>query len=391
MSLFDLLKGTSAKNKAIQEMLDFEFINDVSTRAYLKRWALDSVLNFVARTMSTTQVQIRGATKEEWDYLLNVRPNKDMSANDFWQKFFYTLLKNNEVLVIVSDDNQLLIADDFYRNEYALYEDTFSEVTIKNYTYQRNFKMSEVIYLQYNNEKLDKFTDGLFNDYGELFGRILEVSMRNNQIRAGVSIDQTGSYGDKKDGNGRTDQEKIQAFVNKIYKSFRNNSVAIVPQLKGFKYEEYTNKTGSSNQSLEELDQMKKSLINDVCRAIGVPSALVHGEMADLEFNLKAYQKLCITQLKDKLQSELNNKVLEKNEYQQGVRVIIMNVLKRDPYEQAVQIDKLIASGVFTPNQVLIDFEYEESEEAFMNEHHITKNYEKLKGGEDKDDSENQS
>ncbi|HAP2803045.1 TPA: phage portal protein, partial [Enterococcus faecalis] len=43
------------------------------------------------------------------------------------------------------------------------------------------------------------------------------------------------------------------------------------------------------------------------------------------------------------------------------------------------------------PNQVLIDFEYEESEEAFMNEHHITKNYEKLKGGEDEDDSENQS
>ena len=35
------------------------------------------------------------------------------------------------MLVIVSDDNQLLIADDFYRNEYALYEDTFSEVTIK--------------------------------------------------------------------------------------------------------------------------------------------------------------------------------------------------------------------------------------------------------------------
>ena len=76
-------------------------------------------------------------------------------------KFLLYTFKNNEVLVVVSDDNQLLIADDFYRNEYALYEDTFSEVTIKNYTYQRNFKMSEVIYLQYNNEKLDKFTDGL--------------------------------------------------------------------------------------------------------------------------------------------------------------------------------------------------------------------------------------
>ncbi|MBO1106091.1 phage portal protein [Enterococcus faecalis] len=390
MSLFDLLKSTSAKNRAIQEMLDFEFISEVSTRAYLKRLALDSVLNFVARTMSTMQIQIRDGTKSEWEYLLNVRPNKDMSANDFWQRFFYTLLKNNEVLVIVSDDDQLLIADSFYRNEYALYEDVFEGVTVKGYTYQRNFKMSDVIYLQYNNDKLEKFTDGLFNDYGELFGRIVEVAMRNNQIRASVSIDQTGSYGDKKDENGRSTQEKLQKFVNKIYKSFKTNSVAIVPKLKGFDYEEYTNKTSSSNQSLEELEQLKKTLINDVCRAIGVPSALIHGEMADLEFNLKAYQKLCITQLKDKLQSELNNKILEKSEYKNGQRIVIENVLKRDPYEEAVKIDKLIASGVFTPNQVLRDFEYDESDEPFMNEHHITKNYEKMKGGEEENDSENQ-
>lgn len=390
MSLFDLLKSTSSKNKAIREMLDFEFINEVSTRVYLKRMAIDSVLNFVARTMSTMQIQIRDGTKREWEYLVNVCPNKDMSANDFWQKFFYTLLKNNEVLVVVSDDNQLLIADDFYRNEYALYEDTFSEVTIKNYTYQRNFKMSEVIYLQYNNDKLNKFTDGLFDDYGELFGRILEVAMRNNQIRATISIDQTGTYEDKKDAKGETTQDRLQKFVNKIYKSYKTNSVAIVPKLKGFDYEEYTNKVGSSNQSLEELEQMKKALITDVCRAIGVPSALLHGEMADLEFNLKAYQKLCIMQLKDKLQSELNNKILEKSEYKNGQRIVIENVLKRDPYEEAVKIDKLIASGVFTPNQVLRDFEYDESDEPFMNEHHITKNYEKLKGGEEENDSENQ-
>lgn len=389
MSLFDLLKSTSSKNKAIREMLDFEFINEVSTRVYLKRMAIDSVLNFVARTMSTIQIQIRDDTKREWEYLVNVRPNKDMSANDFWQKFFYTLLKNNEVLVVVSDDNQLLIADDFYRNEYALYEDTFSEVTIKNYTYQRNFKMSEVIYLQYNNDKLNKFTDGLFDDYGELFGRILEVAMRNNQIRATISIDQTGTYEDKKDAKGETTQDRLQKFVNKIYKSYKTNSVAIVPKLKGFDYEEYTNKVGSSHQSLEELEQMKKALITDVCRAIGVPSALLHGEMADLEFNLKAYQKLCIMQLKDKLQSELNNKILEKSEYKNGQRIVIENVLKRDPYEEAVKIDKLIASGVFTPNQVLRDFEYDESDEPFMNEHHITKNYEKLKGGEEENDSEN--
>ncbi|PWS23350.1 hypothetical protein DKP78_13455 [Enterococcus faecium] len=195
--------------------------------------AKNTVLDFVSRTMSTLKISFKNKTDvSEWEYILNVRPNKDMSASVFWEKFFYRLLDENEVLVIFTDDNQLLIAEDFTRNEYATYEDTFENVLVKDYIFQRTFKMSDVIYLEYNNEKLDQFTKGLFKDYAELFGRILEVAMRNNQIRASVSIEGTGSVNEEEGKDGKTRTQRLQEFIDKIYHSFRTNSVAIVPKLK---------------------------------------------------------------------------------------------------------------------------------------------------------------
>ncbi|KAF1303673.1 phage portal protein [Enterococcus sp. JM9B] len=393
MTVFSSILDVLKKNSEIEWMFDLDFINDTSQRVYLKKMAIDSVLNLVGRTMSMSKFQFRQGKKSyatDWDYILNVRPNKDMSAATFWQSFFYKLMFDNEVLVIVSDDNQLLIADDFFRNEYAVYEDTFENVVVKDYEFKRVFPMSKVIYLEYNNEELAKFTDGLFSDYGELFGRILEVSMRNNQIRGTVSIDDTATFNDKRDANGKTRVEKMQEFMNKLFKAFKTSSVAIVPKSKNFSYDEYTNKVGSSNQSLKELDDMKKSLISDVARAIGVPPALALSENAELSDNLKAFKKLCVDELIKKLQDELNAKLLDRYEYRKGKRVRIFGVLQPDIFDLATSIEKLTGSGPFTFNDILEELGRERSDDPLMDEQWITKNFELMKGG-GTDDKENQN
>lgn len=380
MGIFDGLWRDFRSSYEIDWMLDLDFSADDSMRSYLKFMAIDTVLNFVGRTMSTVKI---GIESKEWDYILNVRPNSDNSAAAFWQKFFYKLMANNEILVVVSDDNQLLIADSFYRNEYAVYEDTFNDVIVKDYAFKRTFKMSEVIYVEYNNDKLSKFTKGLFDDSGELYGRILEVAMRNNQIRASVGIDSTGTLKDDKDAGGRTRTEKLQGFINKVYNSYRTNSVAIVPKMKGFEYEEYTNKQGGSNQSLEELAKMATSLIDDIANMIGVPTALIYGEKSEMDSNIKAYKKLCIIPLAKKLQDELNAKILLKSEYLKGQRVEVFGMLPPDPLELATQADKLVSSGMFYIDEARDMFEYEPLPDGKGQIQLITKNYEQtLKGGE---------
>ena len=386
MGIFDGLLRDFRSSYEIDWMLDLDFSDDDSMRSYLKFMAIDTVLNFVGRTMSTVKI---GIESKEWDYILNVRPNSDNSAAAFWQKFFYKLMANNEILVVVSDDNQLLIADSFYRNEYAVYEDTFTDVIVKDYAFKRTFKMSEVIYVEYNNDKLSKFTKGLFDDSGELYGRILEVAMRNNQIRASVGIDSTGTLKDDKDAGGRTRTEKLQGFINKVYNSYRTNSVAIVPKMKGFEYEEYTNKQGGSNQSIDELNKMVTSLIDDIANMIGVPTALIYGEKSEMDSNIKAYKKLCIIPLAKKLQDELNAKILLKSEYLKGQRVEVFGMLPPDPLELATQADKLVSSGMFYLDEARDMFEYEPLPDGKGQIQLITKNYEKTeKGGEKENDKD---
>lgn len=384
MSLFDVFKRSTKSTSQSEWLPDFVVGDSTAARSYLKIMAKNTVLDFVARTMSTLEIKIKNKSQTaDWDYILNVRPNKDMSAATFWEKFFYRLLDDNEVLVVFTGDNQLLIAEDFNRKEYAVLDDVFTDVRVKDYIFHRSFNMSDVIYIEYNNEELDRFTNGLFQDYSELFGRILEVAMRNNQIRGSVEIDATGTLNDEKGKDGKPRSQRLQEYVDKIYETFSSKSVAIVAKVKGISYEEYTNKQGVSNQSLEELNKMKSSLIDDIANAIGVPTALIYGEKSELESNIKAFRRLCVAPLIKKLQDELTAKILSRQEYSDGSRINVIKVLPKDLLEYATQIDKVVSGGAFEIDEVRQAVEYDELPNGEGKKRILTKNYEEaLEGGE---------
>ncbi|MCI2773420.1 phage portal protein [Staphylococcus petrasii] len=380
MGLFDKILR---RNQALEWIYDLDLFEDKSEKVYLKRLALQTSIDFIARTLSQTEFRVTEndkTVKDDTSYKLNVRPNTDMSATDFWQKVIYKLIYDNEVLIVVSDTKDLLIADTFERVEYALYPDIFKGVVVKDYEFERSFNMDEVIYFTYNNEKLNSFVDGLFEDYGELFGRMINAQLRNYQIRGVLKMD-ISKVGSQKE------QEQVQKYVDKLLNVFSKNSVAIAPLTNMFDYQESNNANKGNAAPFSEVDNLKKSFIDDVAKAIGIPPALIHGEMADLEKAIESYLKFCIKPLLKKITDELNAKLYTQEEYQKGKKIKSISIDKKDPLELAESIDKLIASSAFTPNQVLILLGEEPSDKPEMDEYYVTKNYEKSsKGGETTND-----
>lgn len=376
MGLFDKILR---RNQELEWMYDLDLFEDMTEKVYLKRLALQTSIEFIARTLSQTEFRVTDndrSVKDDNAYKLNVRPNTDMSATDFWQKVIYKLIYDNEVLIIVSDTKDLLIAETFERVEYALYPDLFKGVVVKDYEFERSFNMDEVIYLTYNNEKLNTFVDGLFEDYGELFGRMINAQLRNYQIRGVLKMD-IAKVGSQKE------QEQVQKYVDKLLNVFAKNSVAIAPLTNMFEYQESNNANKGNAAPFSEVESLKKSFIDDVAKAIGIPPALIHGEMADLEKAIESYLKFCIKPLLKKITDELNAKLYTQEEYQAGKRIKSISIDKKDPLELAESIDKLISSSAFTPNQVLILLGEEPSDKPEMDEYYVTKNYEKSsKGGE---------
>ncbi|WP_145232936.1 phage portal protein [Staphylococcus arlettae] len=370
MSIFDKIMG---RNSAIEFSYDLELVRETSNKAYIKRWALDTCINHIARTISQTKFEIiDGDSKDNSStthYKLNVRPNTDESAATFWQKVIHKLIYDNEVLIVVTDSKDLIIADDFVREEYALYDDIFKNVMLGEFEFERNFKMSEVIYLEYNNESITNMLMGLFKDYGDIFGRVLTYNMMSNQIRGTVEMDASLALNE-------ASNESMQRFINKTYEAFSKNDVAVVPMQKGYSYKEHSNSNGSKTSSqIDDLAKVPNQLLSYVARNLAIPVGLINGETADIEAMTDNYMKFCIKPIIEKITDELNAKLFSERGYKEGKRIKAISIDQKGPLEVSEAIDKLIASGSFNRDEirVLTGFEPIGSEE--MQKFIITKNY----------------
>ena len=136
-------------------------------------------------------------------------------------------------------------------------------MSVRGYVFKRTYKMSEVIYLKYSNERLSSLVESLYNDYESLFARVLDFQMRKNQIRGLVDIE---TIHDKTEEG----QRKLQAYIDKIYKSFTERSVAVIPQAKGFNYHEMTN---AGSPGVEEINKVTEGFLFQVARALQIPIA----------------------------------------------------------------------------------------------------------------------
>lgn len=361
------------RNEAIEFSYDFELLRDTSQKAYIKRWALDTCINHIARTISQTKFEIMDAGVKENNsttyYKLNVRPNTDESAATFWQKVIRKLIYDNEVLIVVTDTKDLIIADDFVREEYALYDDIFKQIMVDDFEFERNFKMSEVIYLEYNNESINNLLSGLFSDYGEIFGRLYQANLMNNQIRATLSTDANLALNDRS-------QEAMQNFINKAYEAYASNDIAIVPIQKGYTYEEHSSKNASKTSSqIDDLAKVPNQLLSYVATNLGVPLPLLDGSTADIEAMTDNYMKFCIKPIIEKITDELNAKLFSERGYKEGKRIKAISIDQKGPLEVSEAVDKLIASGSFNRDEIRELTGYEPIGSEEMQKFIITKNY----------------
>src|SRR5699024_10915068 len=285
-------------------MFDLDlFQEETSKRIHMKKLAIELCISFLARTISQSEFRVKQGDeykKDELYYRLNVRPNKNMTASTFWEKFVYKMIYDNEVLIIQADDGDLLIADDFQQKQYAVYEDSFTNVVVRDYEFKDVFRQSEVIHIKYSNERLSPLINSLFDDYVELFGRVLAGQKRKNQILGTVDMDMLSAKNEEH-------QKKLQEFIDNMYEAIGRKDVAIIPQQPGFEYKEQSG-NGVSGQSVDELNKVTNGFLEQLAMAIGIPISLLRGDMADVDKQTKNYMFFTVSPLLKKIKDEADVK-----------------------------------------------------------------------------------
>lgn len=367
MGVLDLFRS---RNSELESMFDFDLLVDQQEKIHMKRMALEICINMIAKTISQSEIVVTESGRsiqDEFYYKFNLRPNKNTTSSFFWQSVVHKLIYDNECLIVKTDDDDFLIADNFVHTKYAMFDDTFSEVEAAGYAFKRTFKMSDVIYLPYNNENMTDIIGELFGDYGKLFSRLLEYQMRKNQIRSIVDMETITA-------KDEATQTKIQAFINKVYKSIESNGHVVIPQQKGFKYSEYT--TPGSPVTVDEINKVTNGFLDHVARTLGIPIAMIRGEMSDVEAQTKNYMLFCINPLSRKISDELTGKFVAKEDYLKGKRIKVKTSSYESIFDIATSADKLISSSLFTPNELREELGWGRGSDPMLDVHMITKNYE---------------
>jgi HK97 family phage portal protein len=363
----------------------FEEYEDLVGDTYIRELAFLSAVNLVANAVSKCEFKTFTKGKEEKGreyYLWNLEPNKNQNSSVFLHKMISKLYRNNECLVI-EQNGQLLVVDSFTRTPYALYEDVFTRVTVGEFTFDRSFAQSEVLYFNLTESDTKKVVDGLYNSYSKLITYSMKAYQKSRGTKGIFQYDTLPVA-------GTPERDAFDKLINEKIKKWLDGDSAALPLGRGQEWKELEKKTYSS-ENTRDIRALVDDISDFTARAFGIPPALLRGDVQDTSKAVDQLLTFCIDPLVDMIQEEINRKRNGYAGFSQGtyLKIDTKTMKHVDLLSVSTAIDKLISSGAFCVNDIRELVGEPVIEEPWAYEHFITRNYmpfeealKALKGGE---------
>ena len=353
-----------------------EKIVSLSTRIAIEEFAINIAINLIAGSISKCEFQTYiGGEKTKGDeyYIWNIEPNKNQNSTEFIQEIITKLLYKNECLVI-EHNGQLVIADSFNQKEYAVVENIFENITKKDFTFQRSYKMSEVLYFKYNNKNIRSLYSNLMSNYNELLELAIKKYKRSGGRKGTVELEAILQGDEEK-------KKQIEKMVLDNFKTYFEAENAVINLPKGVKYEE---KNGDGNRKstsdMVDIQNLIKEAFQRAAQAFKIPPTLLMGDIADINNVTDNYLTFSIDPIVDLLSEEVNRKRYGKKAYLNGsyLKIDTTCIKHIDIFSIAEKIDKLISSGMYSIDGLLEKIGDESLNTEWSVKHWITKNYSEI-------------
>lgn len=335
-----------------------------------------SAINLISGSISKCEFRTFTDGKEikgEEYYAWNVEPNKNQNSSTYLQELISKLLYYNECLVVPIGD-QYIIADSFNQTEYALLENTFDQVTRGDFTFNKQFKMSEVLYFKINNKDIKAQLTNLYMGYSDLISKSIDKYSKAGGRKGILKIGTMAS--------GKKDfEEKFKTLMNDRFKSYFDADNAVLPLFDGYDYSEPSGEQGKkAANEIGDITTLMSEANKRTGQAFKIPIALLTGDIADVEKITDNYLTFCIDPLCDTLTSEINRKRYGKTAYLKGdyLKIDTTCIKHIDIFNIADSVDKLIACSMYDVDELRRKVGDIELNTKWSKKHFITKNYDDI-------------
>lgn len=369
-------------------------------------FAIQAGINIIANALSMCEVRTFKNWKEiredeyfQWNY----QPNQNQNASEFMHQLVWNLIYKNECLVVETRKGDLLIADDYTHECFALKQDTFRDVKVcsydergiaNSYTFREQFKMGDVLFYRLNNQNIAKLLEDIVNGYENLLNTATEKFFRAAGEHGILTIDgnaPTFTYGIKTDGTPRTFNDVYGEMMLKQFSAYFKNPTAVLTLWKGFSYDQKLSE--GAQKRISELDDITKitdEIFERVANALQIPVSILKGDIANVAELTKNLLTFAIDPIAEMIQTENNRKRSGKAVCRGTYQMIdTSRIMHMSMAEIATSADKMIGSGLWSIDDALRRIGDAPLNTEWSTKHWMTKNYTEMDAlGEDGTENE---
>ena len=361
-NLFNFLERKVLASEIVaQKMLD---------QLAFKELALFIGVSYIANTLSKCEFKTyeNGVeVKNKLYYMLNVSPNPNQNSSQFINKFIEQYYYRGHAL-IVPHKKHIYCADDFTVDDSnPLVENKFTNVAFGNQQPKKQYKSSEVFYIQLDNRKVKDLIDSMYLEYGQIIDQAIKTFKRTNGSRYKLLLERYQA--------GDTEFKKVyDEVIKQGLQTFIENNNSVYVQYKNMDLQEFSSKNPTSSA---DIVAMRKEVFEIVAQALKIPLSMMYGNITNMNEIVKVYLSICIDPLADMISEELTRKYYSFEEWQDGnyVQVDTSCINHIDILEVADKVDKAIASGAFSIDEVRERLSKNALNTEFSTAHWMTKNY----------------
>lgn len=357
----------------------------IEEQAAIDAFSLFAAVHLISGLISGCEFRVYRNGKEqtgaEWA-ALNIKPNRNQNAAAWKRELVSRLLLSGEVLCVELPDRQRIIAECFNRTDDALRGDLFSSVQRGDAMLQRDYHITEVLYLRSPVNAQAAWMQQIMVQYEKL---LRSAAKRFKKAGGEKGILKVSAVERGREGFA----ERFAQLQNEYFRSYFENSNAVLPLFDGYEFTPQSSggASGTYTNDLTSIKTLADEAISRAAQVFGIPPSYIRGDAAGIRDSQAAMMTNCIKPLAEMISEELTGKLYTETEIRNGCRIIVDtgSILHHDLISDSSGLDKLVGAG-WTLNEIRKALGQHETDDPDANVRFITKNYgtiaEALEGGE---------
>ena len=352
----------------------------------LSELAIEKAVGLIAKAIAKSEFIVERnhvRTKDDVYWLLNIQPNPNETATDFWISAIRKLLLETECVICLVNGNMYIV--DYYTiNDVVMLPQTYSNIVItsneKTLTLRYPFQGNNIIHLKARNEKIKRYLKKVLNLYNNIASAVSAAKKIESTPKFSLDIEGAAPLIRTKNPDGTDKTLTIDQYRDSVKKLLESDDIEII-----------TNRSGLSlsqikidiNANSEDIVKMAKEIFTECALAFDIPKAVFLGEITEKADSTNEFITYAVDWIVEMLNDSLNAKFVGKEDYLKGEKIWVdMSKYKHvDIIESAANLDKLRSIG-FNFDEIRSTVGWEELNTDFSRERVITKNYTNDLGGE---------